>query len=118
MGGFSMTEQEKNWGKMRQKAAKLNNPSPVELPSHSWRCQVMHQGRRISVTDADPAVAHAKVLAIKNGFIQENKASGRNMSFLQIFLFARLWEDSLFRCFRIRCSHHNRLYTFSFAKIL
>lgn len=68
-----MTEQEKNWGKMRQKAAKLNNPSPVELPSHSWRCQVMHQGRRISVTDADPAVAHAKVLAIKNGFIQENK---------------------------------------------
>ena len=41
-----MTEQEKLWAKRRVKAAKLSGPKPVELPSHSWRCQVMVDGRR------------------------------------------------------------------------
>ena len=36
-----MTDQEKLWAKRRAKAAKLSGPKPVELPSHSWRCQVM-----------------------------------------------------------------------------
>ena len=53
---------------------KLTNPTPVRLPSGSWRCQVMVQGRRISVVDSDPEVAHAKALAIKNGILQEHKS--------------------------------------------
>ena len=64
-----MTEQEKLWAKRRAKAAKLSGPKPVELPSHSWRCQVMVDGRRISVVDDDPEVAHAKALAIKTGML-------------------------------------------------
>ena len=44
---------------------KLTNPTPVQLPSGSWRCQVMVNGKRISVVDDDPAVAHAKALALK-----------------------------------------------------
>ena len=64
-----MTEQEKLWAKRRAKAAKLSGPKPVELPSHSWRCQVMVDGRRISVVDDDPEVAHAKALAIKTGTV-------------------------------------------------
>lgn len=55
-------------------AKKLTNPTPVRLPSGSWRCQVMVQGRRISVVDSSPEVAHAKALAIKNGILQENKS--------------------------------------------
>lgn len=53
---------------------KLTNPTPVRLPSGSWRCQVMVQGRRINVVDSDPEVAHAKALAIKNGILQEHKS--------------------------------------------
>lgn len=53
---------------------KLTNPTPVKLPSGAWRCQVMVQGRRISVVDDDPEVAHTKALAIKNGIVQEAKA--------------------------------------------
>ena len=53
---------------------KLTNPTPVRLPSGSWRCQVMVQGRRISVVDDDPEVAHTKALAIKNGILQEHKS--------------------------------------------
>lgn len=69
-----MTGQEKYWAKMRAKAEKLKNPKPVELPSHAWRCQVMLQGRRISVVDEDPEVAHAKALALKTGMIREAKS--------------------------------------------
>lgn len=53
---------------------KLTNPTPVRLPSGSWRCQIMVQGRRISVVDSDPEVAHTKALAIKNGILQEHKS--------------------------------------------
>ena len=54
-------------------AKKLKNPTPVQLPSGSWRCQVMVAGKRISVVDDDPAVAHAKALALKAGLIQKEK---------------------------------------------
>ena len=54
-------------------AKKLTNPTPVQLPSGSWRCQVMVNGKRISVVDDDPAVAHAKALALKAGLIQKEK---------------------------------------------
>lgn len=52
---------------------KLTNPTPVKLPSGSWRCQVMVNGRRVSVVDQDPAVAHAKALALKAGLLQKEK---------------------------------------------
>lgn len=52
---------------------KLTNPTPVQLPSGSWRCQVMVSGKRISVVDQDPAVAHAKALALKAGLIQRER---------------------------------------------
>lgn len=58
--------------KRREIAAKLK-PRPVELPSGAFRCQTMVKGERISVVDEDPAVAHAKVLAIKAGIIEESK---------------------------------------------
>lgn len=60
--------------KARKKAEKLRAPKPRELPSGAWRCEVMVQGRRISVVDDDPEVAHAKALAIKTGMIQEKKS--------------------------------------------
>lgn len=52
---------------------KLTNPTPIRLPSGSWRCQVMVNGQRISVVDPDPEIAHAKALAIKAGLIQKEK---------------------------------------------
>lgn len=58
--------------KRREIAAKLK-PRPRELPSGMWRCEAMVKGERISVVDEDPAVAHAKVLAIKAGVIEETK---------------------------------------------
>ena len=52
---------------------KLTNPTPVRLPSGSWRCQVMVNGQRVSVGDEDPEVAHAKALALKAGLLQKEK---------------------------------------------
>ena len=49
--------------KMRKKAEKLRAPKPRELPSGAWRCEIMVDGRRISVVEDDPEVAHAKALA-------------------------------------------------------
>lgn len=66
-----MTEAEKK--KMRAKAAKLTSPKPRELPSGAWRCEIMVQGQRISVVEDDPETAHAKALAIKNGFVNQAK---------------------------------------------
>lgn len=58
----------------RAKTTKLTHPTPVQLPSGSWRCQIMVDGQRISVVDKDPAVAHAKALALKTGIIQKRKS--------------------------------------------
>lgn len=66
-----MTESEKK--RLRAKAAKLSNPKPRELPSGLWRCEKMVRGVRISETDADPAVAHAKVNAIAAGLLARHK---------------------------------------------
>ena len=52
---------------------KLTNPTPVKLPSGSWRCQVMVNGQRVSVVDQDPEVAHAKALAMRAGLIESAK---------------------------------------------
>lgn len=58
--------------KQRETAAKLSRPRPVELPSGKWRCQIMVNGRRIDVIEDDPAVAHAKALAVKAGVLEED----------------------------------------------
>lgn len=58
---------------MGKKPTNLKNPTPVQLPSGSWRCQVMVAGQRISVVNSDPKVAHAKALALKAGLIQKEK---------------------------------------------
>ena len=62
--------------KRREIAAKLK-PRPRELPSGKWRCEAMVNGERISVVDEDPTVAHAKVLAIKAGVIEDEKTPRR-----------------------------------------
>lgn len=56
---------ERQKAKWRLRAAQIKNPTPVELPSGKWRCQVTVDGKRISAIDADPTVAHAKALALK-----------------------------------------------------
>ena len=66
-----MTEAEKK--KLRAKAAKLSNPTPIELPSGMWRCQITVNGKRISITEDDPAIAHAKATAMKNGILSASK---------------------------------------------
>lgn len=48
-------------------------PTPQPLPSGQYRCQVMVNGKRESVVDADPDVAQAKAVALKNGLIEKEK---------------------------------------------
>lgn len=50
-------------------------PTPQKLPSGMWRCQVMVDGKRVSVVDEVPSVAQAKAVALKNGLIDEKKSS-------------------------------------------
>lgn len=59
--------------KMRKKAQRLSRPTPVELPSGKWRCQITVNGVRRDVIDDDPEVAHAKALALKKGLIREER---------------------------------------------
>lgn len=68
-----MTEMEKIKKKRRETAEKLSHPTPVELPSGKWRCQIMVSGKRISVIDADPEIAHAKALSMKLGIMQKEE---------------------------------------------
>lgn len=58
---------------MGKKPVNLKNPTPIQLPSGSWRCQIMVNGKRVSVVDEDPSVAHAKALALKAGLIEQSK---------------------------------------------
>lgn len=46
-------------------------PTPQKLPSGMYRCQVMVDGKRVSVVDESPAVAQAKAVAMKNGLIEK-----------------------------------------------
>lgn len=48
-------------------------PKPCKLPSGSYRCQVMIDGKRISVVDENPSVAQAKAVAMRAGLIEEKK---------------------------------------------
>ncbi len=46
-------------------------PTPQKLPSGVYRCQVMVNGKRVSVTDASPDKAQAKAVALKNGLTEQ-----------------------------------------------
>lgn len=59
--------------KYRRIAKTLKNPTPVELPSGKFRCQVTVDGHRESVVDEDPRVAHAQALAIKARLLEAVK---------------------------------------------
>lgn len=48
-------------------------PTPQKLPSGVYRCQVMVDGKRISVVDENPAVAQAKAVALRAGIIEEKE---------------------------------------------
>lgn len=48
-------------------------PTPQRLPSGMWRCQIMVDGKRVSVVDENPGVAQAKAVALKAGLIEEKK---------------------------------------------
>lgn len=54
-------------------------PTPQKLPSGVYRCQIMVDGKRVSVVDENPNVAQAKAVALKNGLIEEKK-SGPSMT--------------------------------------
>lgn len=73
-----MTKEEKLQARRREIAAGLPKPQPKELPSGKWRCQILVNGKRMSVVDEDPKVAHAKAIALKEGIIE--KESGTTMT--------------------------------------
>lgn len=51
-------------------------PAPVQLPSGSWRCQIMVNGKRESVVAETPGEAQAKAMALKEGLIKKKEKSG------------------------------------------
>lgn len=52
---------------------KTKLPTPQKLPSGMYRCQVMVDGKRVSVVEADPDTAQAKAVALKSGLLQASK---------------------------------------------
>ena len=52
---------------------KKKRPTPVRLPSGSWRVQVMVDGKRVSVTDPDKNMAQAKAMALQAGIIEQER---------------------------------------------
>lgn len=48
-------------------------PTPQRLPSGSWRCQVMVDGKRVSVVAETAGEAQAKAVALKAGLIEKAK---------------------------------------------
>ena len=52
---------------------KKKRPTPKQLPSGNWRCQVRANGKMVSVTDEDPAVCQAKAMAIQAGAMDKEK---------------------------------------------
>jgi len=48
-------------------------PTAQKLPSGTWRCQVMVNGKRVSVVAEAPGEAQAKAVALKAGLIQKSK---------------------------------------------
>lgn len=59
---------------------KTKLPKPQKLPSGVWRCQVMVDGKRVSVTDEDPGVAQAKAVALREGIIRKQEEKTGNIT--------------------------------------
>lgn len=52
---------------------KTKRPTPKKLPSGAWRCQVMVDGKRISVTEETAKLAQAKAMAIQSGLMEKQQ---------------------------------------------
>lgn len=52
---------------------KTKRPTPKKLPSGAWRCQVMVDGQRISVTDEDKNICQSKAMAIQAGLMEKEE---------------------------------------------
>lgn len=48
-------------------------PTPQKLPSGAWRCQVMVNGKRVSVVEDTPGAAQARAVALREGLIEQKK---------------------------------------------
>jgi len=48
-------------------------PTPQKLPSGAYRCQVMVDGKRVSVVEDTPGAAQAKAVAMREGLIEKKK---------------------------------------------
>lgn len=70
-----MTEKEKK--RMLARAEKLK-PKPVLRSSGKWGCQIMAGGKRIYLEGDTPEEAHARAIATKQGFIEEQKRISRD----------------------------------------
>lgn len=59
----------------KSKTASIDSlrPKPRQMPSGTWICEKMVNGKRISATDEDPHLAHAKVLAMAAGLLEQKK---------------------------------------------
>ena len=75
-----MTKAERQLVKNRKAAEKLSNPTPIELPSHAWRCQVTLNGKRVGFVADTPEDAHAQALAAKAGLIEAKKQEKTHLS--------------------------------------
>lgn len=65
-----MTEKERK--RLADRASKLK-PRPDQLPSGMWRCRVSVGGKRVTVIEETPELAHAKALAMKAGLVQDHQ---------------------------------------------
>lgn len=72
-----MTEKEKK--RMLERAEKLK-PKPFLLPSGMWRCQIMIDGCRESITAETPEKANVKALSLKAGFLKAKKEAEKEKS--------------------------------------
>ena len=75
-----MTEKEKK--RLLAKAAKLK-PKPVLTASGMWRCQILVDGKRRSVTADSPETAHAQALALREGFIEQQERLAKDAILLE-----------------------------------
>ncbi len=59
---------------------KKKRPTVKQLPSGTWRCQVMVNGKRISVTDEDKAICQAKAMAIQAGAMEPEEKKPKSVT--------------------------------------
>ena len=58
----------------------MKMPKAQKLPSGMFRCQVMVNGERVSVVDADEKVAQAKAISLKAGITEKQQEPKGNIS--------------------------------------